>query len=481
MSISTSISRLRFYFWRNGIRATLRRAAQELRRTLFANRMAVSYSELCEAGSWPAPFPSSITMERKQSEAELDPQDLEEIGKYENLDLVLPNWKERFEKGAACWLIRTEGHLAGYNWCLRGGTMRPYFFPLLPNDVHFFDAFVFPPYRGKRLNLILVNHMLRSLREESAGQGYVFLDIAEWNRPQLTSLGKNAYPSLGRASIWTIFGRTIVYWENNGLGASRSEAPAILKHPRPTAVSTDPYNAISRLSHYHRRRSGIRAALRRAVLGIRGAFDSHRVAVCSNELSEFLNLSAAHPATVSIERKESESELDPRDLQEILNYETPPRAPSNIGERFGRGASLWMIKTEGKLVGYAWTLRGGTMEPPFVPLGVWDVHIFDTFVFPQYRGRSLNPMLLNDILRNLAAESMGRGRAYCEVAEGNEEQLSAMRMKPYRVLGWARKFTFRRHTLICWDRSRHQRAEQETASVQQSSAFPAQKEVRFPR
>jgi ribosomal protein S18 acetylase RimI-like enzyme len=120
-------------------------------------------------------------------------------------------------------------------------------------------------------------------------------------------------------------------------------------------------------------------------------------------------------------------------------------------ERFGLGASLWLIKSHDKLAGYGWTLEGRTVEPHFFSLGHRDVHLFDFHVFPQYRGQGMNPTLVTSILRALTAE--GAGRAFIEAAEWNQAQLSSLTKTPFRRLGMARKSTLFSRTLVLWDKN----------------------------
>jgi len=110
-----------------------------------------------------------------------------------------------------------------------------------------------------------------------------------------------------------------------------------------------------------------------------------------------------------------------------------------------------MIKSEGKLAGYGWSLRGRTIERHYYRLGPDDVHLFDFYVFPQYRGRGLNPLLVTEILRNLAIERMDR--AFIEAAEWNQAQLASLRKTPFHRLGRASKFTILQKTIIFWDES----------------------------
>ena len=150
-----------------------------------------------------------------------------------------------------------------------------------------------------------------------------------------------------------------------------------------------------------------------------------------------------------MERKQRETELDPQDLQKIVNYWNPALARRNIKERFEKGASLWLIKYKGRLAGFTWSLRGRTLQPYFFPLGPHDVHMFDFQVFPQYRGEGMSPSLMTYIWRILAGE--GAVRLFGEVAEWNHAQLAFLRKTPFHRLGQARKFTIFDRTVVFWD------------------------------
>ena len=213
MSIFSSISRFAEYFKRNGLRATGRRFSLAVTRTLFLNRMALYYCDLTSQSSLTTDLPSSLKMERKRNETELDPEELQEIISVWNPRLARRNVEERFALGASLWLIKLDGNLAGYGWSLRGRTVEPHYFCLGLDDVHLFDFHVFPQYRGLGVNPSLVNYILRSLATES--QGRAFIEAAEWNHAQLTSLRKTPFRRLGWARKRSIGGLTIVWWAEN--------------------------------------------------------------------------------------------------------------------------------------------------------------------------------------------------------------------------------------------------------------------------
>ncbi|MFZ0277480.1 MAG: GNAT family N-acetyltransferase [Candidatus Sulfotelmatobacter sp.] len=210
------------------------------------------------------------------------------------------------------------------------------------------------------------------------------------------------------------------------------------------AIST----SISRFAAYYGRH-GFAATLRRFGLAARRAVFSGRTVLFYFDLSVQGSLTEDLPSSLKVERYRNQADLRPHDLQEITGFWNPKLATRNIEHRFEQGASLWLIKSEGQLAGYGWTLQGRTVEPHYFPLGLDDVHLFNFHVFPQHRGRNVNPSLVTYILSSLAAEC--QGRAFIEAAEWNHAQLASLRRTPFRRLGSARKFTLFRHAMVFWD------------------------------
>ena len=228
--------------------------------------------------------------------------------------------------------------------------------------------------------------------------------------------------------------------------------------------------SISRLADYHRR-NGFRVTIRRISLAAKRSLFSNGMVLFYCDLSALASSTTDLPSSLKVERKRNEAEISPQDLQQITSFWNPKLAQGNIKERFGFGASLWLIKFEDQLAGYGWTLQGRTVELHYFHLGSDDVHLFDFHVFPQYRGRGLNPFLVNRILCNLAAETSGR--AFIEAAEWNQAQLSSLKKTPFRFLGSARKFTILGRTIVWW--ARDHAAKQERKSKKASRAVTGRK------
>ena len=222
MGISTLISRMAVYHKRNGSGATTRRVGLAMSR-LFSHSMILFYCNLSGRNSEQTPLPDFLTVERKRNENEVSPLDLEEIIKSWNSGIAHRSIKERFGQGASLWMIKSESKLAGYGWTLRGHTIERHYYPLGPDDVHLFDFYVFPGYRGRGLNPLLVTEILRTLSAERTERA--FIEAAEWNHAQLASLRKTSFHRLGRASKFTILRRTIVFWDDSQVDSELNDVP----------------------------------------------------------------------------------------------------------------------------------------------------------------------------------------------------------------------------------------------------------------
>jgi GNAT superfamily N-acetyltransferase len=222
------------------------------------------------------------------------------------------------------------------------------------------------------------------------------------------------------------------------------------------------------------KRHGLRATLNRAAQALNRIF-SNRMVLFYFDLAGEVSGKTDLPPYITLERKRSEAEIYQADLQEFINFWNPEIACQEIRDRFRQGASLWMIKVDGKVAGYGWTLRGRRIEPHFLGLGTNDIHLFDYYVAPSYRGRGLNPLLVNHILRNLAAEC--GGRAFIEVAEWNHAQLSSLRKTPFRRLGCARKLTIGSRTIVRWDKDRASDHESQD-TINRPSVAPTREKTR---
>jgi ribosomal protein S18 acetylase RimI-like enzyme len=201
------IERLIDYYKRHGFWETVTRAILALKRALFAGREVVFY---CDLGKL-IPLPdakSYLKVELLYRIGKIRPQDLQQMTAFWNPKQAHLNIQERFYKGASLWLVKSGDKLAGYGWTIQGRTVAPYYFPLGWDDVHLFDFHVFPEYRGQGINPFLVTHILSELARSGGGRAYI--EAAEWNQAQLSSLGKTPFIRMGLFRSFTVFGHVFV-------------------------------------------------------------------------------------------------------------------------------------------------------------------------------------------------------------------------------------------------------------------------------
>jgi GNAT superfamily N-acetyltransferase len=206
---------------------------------------------------------------------------------------------------------------------------------------------------------------------------------------------------------------------------------------------------ILRITEYYARH-GFGATVRRAQLSLKRALVANRMVVFYCDLSQTLP-TAVTSSSLQIDRVESKPELRPQDLEVLINLWNPKLAERNLKERFAKGASLWLIRHEGQLAGYCWTIRGRAIAPYYFPMGQGDVPLFDFYVIRKFRGGAILRALIIHILHTLKAE--GATRAFGDAAEWNEPSLCFYKMIPFRRLGVARSVTIFSHKFTTWDES----------------------------
>jgi len=219
-------------------------------------------------------------------------------------------------------------------------------------------------------------------------------------------------------------------------------------------------NSISRFTDYYRRH-GLAETLRRSGLAGKRKLFAGRMVVFYCDLDEQKLRQVSIPKTLSVRRIQTLTGLSAEHFQEMTSFWNPKLASRNIKERFEKGASLWLVESEDRLVGYGWTLEGQTIAPYYFPMGSDDVQLFDFYVFPKFRGRAIHWLLTSYILQTLAAE--GRARAFADTGEWNKAQLASFKMTPFRSLGFVRTYALFGQMFTRWSPNEPVKQEQKDA------------------
>jgi len=154
------------------------------------------------------------------------------------------------------------------------------------------------------------------------------------------------------------------------------------------------------------------------------------------------------PHGLSVERAVGPSTLAIADRERLVDTWNPTIRARQIAERFDAGSELWLAKLDGKLAGYGWTIQGKTIEPHFFPIQHDEVHVFDFFMFPKFRGRGLNGAFVMDILMRLSGE--GIRRAHLETAAWNKSAIRHLRKTSFTPFATAIKLCVFGHPIVLW-------------------------------
>jgi RimJ/RimL family protein N-acetyltransferase len=117
---------------------------------------------------------------------------------------------------------------------------------------------------------------------------------------------------------------------------------------------------------------------------------------------------------------------------------------------FGRGATLWLAKLDGKVVGLQWTLIGGFGGFYSVPISSIEAILFIVEVFPNFRGLNINSRMTRLTLTKLRDE--GVSRVYCKVHRANTSSLRSFDKTGAKRIGTVRTISMFNRCVNIWDK-----------------------------
>jgi hypothetical protein len=107
------------------------------------------------------------------------------------------------------------------------------------------------------------------------------------------------------------------------------------------------------------------------------------------------------PEDFLVEAIESEKEIIDKDKKQLVDYVGREEIEYNIREGFSKSAILWLMKQNGNVIGFIWSIKDSSIKPYFFPLGENDVMLSDGAVLPEYRGRNIFPRFLTKVFYEL--------------------------------------------------------------------------------
>ncbi|MHC4749394.1 MAG: GNAT family N-acetyltransferase [Planctomycetota bacterium] len=156
------------------------------------------------------------------------------------------------------------------------------------------------------------------------------------------------------------------------------------------------------------------------------------------------------PDNFTIQCLRSADEIPSQDLDTLFERLGEKIIRYDITERFGKGALLWLVKVDGTLAGYIWSINGGTVRPHYFSLTDKDVHLFDNYVLKEFRGQGINPKLINYVLDELQRE--GLIRVYIETNIANTSEIRSLAKTDFKEFGVARKSYAGARSFVIWSK-----------------------------
>ena len=146
------------------------------------------------------------------------------------------------------------------------------------------------------------------------------------------------------------------------------------------------------------------------------------------------------PEGVSIERYRCRKDISYQDWETFCSHFRESYLQSTMKERFDKGASLWIVKVGGLLAGYIWSTKGATVNPYFGLLRPDEVNFFDNMIFEKFRGRGINPLLVNFVLYENKKHNCVR--AFIETLTTNTAEIRSLAKTNFRRYGLAKSHLF---------------------------------------
>jgi GNAT superfamily N-acetyltransferase len=198
------------YLQRHGLKSSVKRLWREARNKFRYNRDILFHRDMLLGGFESHPMPENCRVEKFDKDTGMPERLSKRIGQEYSEELLQEYVHNRFETGACLWCLMNDTEDMSYLWTLKGRAMKPYYFPLTQRDLYVFDGFTFPAFRGKGLNCVVLDFVLKHFRDEGFLRAY--LETHEWNSAVIKMVPKNGFVRLGLARKKVHRGKVKVTW-----------------------------------------------------------------------------------------------------------------------------------------------------------------------------------------------------------------------------------------------------------------------------
>ena len=210
MAIKFTIQRFVSLVHNKGIIGALKRGKEILQYIFFESKDYIYYTDISKLKKSELITSVKMKIDCITKATDLQTEDFKTISRYRNDAIIKKEMNDRFQHGASLWLGRFDEKFVGFMWSIDKAPIEYFFFPLSEFDVYFFDAVVFPEFRGNNMLVFFHNAVLLELKRMGFMRG--FLAVHSWNKPVIRSLEKFVFKRFGVAKKHHIFGRDYVIW-----------------------------------------------------------------------------------------------------------------------------------------------------------------------------------------------------------------------------------------------------------------------------
>lgn len=211
MKLSPVIARMRRAYERHGILKSLGLAFRKIWQAVFGVDEIVYYLENRMVDSQLFNFPDQFRVDRYERSRDI-PSDVRE-SMYEHrggMALVEPVFNRLFHYGAHLWVAMLDNSMVGSIWTIRGGIRRKLEIPIPQEDVFLIASEIYPEFRGKRLNVFMMNWIIRDLVRRGERRFYIASEAG--NTAQISSLSRSMFKPFCRVRRLELLGRRVTIW-----------------------------------------------------------------------------------------------------------------------------------------------------------------------------------------------------------------------------------------------------------------------------
>lgn len=169
------------------------------------------------------------------------------------------------------------------------------------------------------------------------------------------------------------------------------------------------------------------------------------------DLTEIDSEGFSLPDNIVIQRFYSIGEVDKEDLKTLIKCGVGLMGSAGsilVSKWFDKGAVLWLLKKDGQLAGYRWTIFNNHVTPTYVPHTQTDAHSIGTEIFPGFRGVGLYRLF--DQGTKILFKKEGGKRFYYETYLWDICAVKAILKTNSRKIGIATRFSIFGNNVVIW-------------------------------